>query len=95
MRHCIIVKFKDRENWRKLLPEIKNHFDKALEVEGISSVKLYDSCSTRENRFHLMIELTMTDEGLLNFDKSDVHLDWKKNYGDMLESKTIFDYERG
>ena len=30
-------------------------------------------------------------EGLERFDASDIHKDWKSKYGDLLESKAIFD----
>lgn len=93
MKHCIIVKFKDRDNWRNLVGEIRNHFEKAKLIDGVSGVELKVSNSDRENRFHLMIELDMTGEGLLNFDASDVHKIWKEKYGGLLEAKTIFDYE--
>ncbi len=54
---------------------------------------VHPSCSSRSNRFHIMIEIHLTPEGLENWDKSDVHKTWKAKYGDMLEAKTIFDCE--
>ena len=38
-----------------------------------------------------MIEMILTYDGLVNFDKSNIHYDWKKIYGEYIESKTIFD----
>lgn len=93
MKHCIIVKFKDHENWKSLIGEIQAHFEKAKLIDGVSGLSLKISNSERENRFHLMIELDMTREGLLNFDVSDVHKSWKEKYGELLEAKTIFDYD--
>ena len=93
MKHFIIAKFKENIDWKALLPEITELFNAGRAIDGISDVIIHTSCSDRANRFHLMIELQMTPEGLLNFDKSAVHNDWKAKYGEMLEGKTIFDCE--
>ncbi len=91
MRHYIVVKFKDGENWRNLIPSINSLFSDSVNIDGVSSVKIHESNSTRKNRFHLMIELNLTASGLENFDNSDIHVLWKEKYGSLLESKTIFD----
>ena len=93
MKHFIIAKFRENIDWKSLVPEITSHFDEARQIEGVSDVIIRTSCSDRSNRFHIMIEFQMTPEGLLNFDKSAVHNDWKAKYGNMLEGKTIFDCE--
>ena len=93
MKHFIIAKFRENIDWKSLVPEITAHFDAARQIEGISDVIIHTSCSDRANRFHIMIEIQMTPEGLENWDKSDVHKTWKAKYGDMLEGKTIFDCE--
>ena len=68
-------------------------FDKALLIEGVSEVKVHPSCSDRENRYSLMIEMTMTPAGLLAYDASEMHTEWKRTYGDRIEKKAIFDCE--
>ncbi len=93
MRHFIIAKFREGIDWKNLVPEISEHFEGARMIEGVSDVRINTSCSERANRFHIMIELYMTPEGLGNFDKSSVHNEWKSRYGEMLEQKAIFDCE--
>lgn len=91
MKHYIIAKFKNRNDTDDLMPEIKQLFDQTLELEGIEKVEIHRSNSSRENRYSIMIEMTLTPEGLEQFDVSQVHKTWKEQYGDKLESKTIFD----
>lgn len=93
MKHYIIAKFKDGENTEKLFPEIKTLFDKALMIEGVENIEIHKSNSKRDNRYSLMIEMTLSPEGLEKFDASKVHRDWKSRYGELLESKAIFDCE--
>ena len=93
MKHYIIAKFKDRSDTQRLLPEITALFDRTLELPGVERVDIRVSNSTRENRYSLMIEMTLTPEGLEQFDACEVHKTWKAVYGDRLESKAIFDCE--
>ena len=93
MKHYIICKFKDKNDLETLLPEITELYKRTLEIEGVEDVKVHKSNSERENRFHIMIEMTLTPEGLEKYDVSEVHHTWKKMYGDRLEGKTIFDCE--
>lgn len=93
MKHYIIVKFKDKNNTEKLLPEIRELYDKALRIEGVENIEIHKSNSQRDNRYSLMIEMTLSPEGLERFDASEVHRDWKSRFGELLESKAIFDCE--
>lgn len=93
MKHYIIAKFKDRNDLQNLYQEIADLFQKVLDLKGVEKVELHKSNSTRENRYSLMIVLTLTPEGLEEFDASDVHREWKERYGARLESKAIFDCE--
>jgi len=93
MKHYIIVKFKDKSDTVKLLPEISRLFGKALAIDGVTEVKVHPSCSDRENCYSIMIEMTMTPAGLLAYDVSEMHKEWKLTYGDRIESKAIFDCE--
>ena len=56
-------------------------------------MEVHPSNSTRDNRYSLMIEMTLTPEGLERYDVCDAHKQWKAQYGDLLESKAIFDCE--
>ncbi len=91
MKHYIIAKFKDRDDTEKLLPEITALFQKTLDLEGVEGVTIHKSNSTRDNRYSIMIEMNLSQEGLEAFDASEVHREWKATYGDRLESKAIFD----
>ena len=77
----------------RLLPEIKALFQKAQDLKGVEGVIIHKSNSTRDNRYSIMIEMSLSPEGLENFDASEVHKEWKATYGDRLESKAIFDCE--
>jgi len=90
MKHYIIAKFKDRDDTERLLPEIRELFAKTLFLDGVEKVEIHKSNSSRENRYSIMIEMTLTPEGLEHFE---VHHRWKNLYGSRLESKAIFDYE--
>ena len=94
MKHYIIAKFKENIDWKGLVPEITAHFDPVKAIDGVSGVIIHPSCSDKANRFHIMIEMQLTPEGLKNWDHSAVHSEWKSKYGDMLEGKTIFDCEK-
>ena len=91
MKHYIIAKFKDRDDTERLIPEIKDLFQKTLDLKGVESVVIHKSNSTRENRYSIMIEMNLSPEGLEAFDASAVHKQWKDTYGDRLERKAIFD----
>ena len=66
MKHYIIAKFKDRDDTEKLYPEIKALFQKALELDGVENVMIHRSNSTRDNRYSIMIEMSLSHEGLEN-----------------------------
>lgn len=91
MKHYIIVKFKNNYNYKLEVNNIKNLFDKAKKIDGVESIIIKCSNSTRENRFDLMIEMDLTFKGLQNFDNSFIHYEWKNKYGEHIENKTIFD----
>jgi hypothetical protein len=93
MKHYIIAKFKDRNDTEKFLPDITALFNKTLKLDGVEDVVIHKTNSTRENRYSIMIEMTLTPEGLENYDNSEAHKYWKSTYGDRLESKAIFDCE--
>ena len=93
MKHYILAKFKDKSDTERLYPEIKALFEKTLEIEGVRAVAVHKSNSTRENRYSIMIEMTMSPEALPIYDACEPHKEWKSRYGDRLECKAIFDCE--
>ena len=96
MKRCILVKFipeisKKIEN--SFIEQIRELFDSATEINGIHYVKVYKCCVNRENRADLMIEIDMDRDALENYDASDAHLIWKREYSRFIDEKTIFDYD--
>ena len=93
MKHYIIAKFKDGTDHRSFISDIREIFDKTLEIPGIHQVLVSPNCIDRPNRYDIMIEITMDKEALTLYDSSAPHHEWKDKYGDLLESKAIFDRE--
>ena len=93
MEHYIIVKLKDKSETKSLIPGIKEIFDKTLVIPGVNKVDIIPSNSERSNRHDIMIKMDVTPEGLEAYDASDAHAEWKRVYGDKIETKTIFDCE--
>ena len=91
MNHYIIVKFNDDVKYIELIDSIRNLFNKSLELDGVNSVDLYTSCIDRSNRYDLMIKMNLSEDGLVNFDNSYIHKEWKEKYGALISNKTIFD----
>lgn len=96
MKHYIISKFKkeiSKEQIQSFLPNIRDLFSNALKLKGVHAVEVIPNCIDRPNRYDLMIVISMEKETLPVYDNSDFHHQWKEQYGDMLESKAIFDSE--
>ena len=91
MKHYIIVKFKNNFNYKSEVKNIKEIFNKTKAIDGVEDVQIKCSNSMRENRFDLMIEISLSYEGLQKYDISDAHHEWKNKYAEYIESKTIFD----
>ena len=91
MEHYIIVKLKDKVDWRSLTGEFEELFSRAEEIDGVYRVQEFQSVSLLSTRFHYMIKLSCSERGLENFLASSVHREWKERYGDLFEQKAIFD----
>ncbi len=91
MKHYIIVKFNSDYDYKKEIDNIKKLFDESLKLEGINKIDIYKSNSERTNRHDLMIKMELTEQGLIDFDNSWIHKKWKEDYGEYIETKTIFD----
>lgn len=93
MKHYIIVKFNEDCDKESLYNPIKELFTNSLTIEGISGLNVYTSCIDRQNRYDLMIKMDLSMEALNIFDNSEIHKKWKEEFGEYIESKTIFDCE--
>ena len=96
MKHNIIVKFKPEitsKMQQDMYKDIYEIFEHTTEIDGVHSVRLIPNCIDRENRYHLVIEIDMERDALPLYDACEWHKKWKKDYGDLLEKKTIIDLE--
>lgn len=75
----------------ELIEPIRKLFNNALEVDGVEKVDISVSNMYLPNRHDLMIEMLLTKEGLTNFDNSEIHKEWKAEFGKYIVNKTIFD----
>ena len=91
MKHFIIVKFTESVNVHELVKPIKALFNKALDIDGVSGVDVSVSNMDLPNRHDLMIKMELTSEALTEFDNSEIHKQWKSEYGKFIINKTIFD----
>jgi hypothetical protein len=91
MKHYIIVKFVEGTDYRALEKPIRSIFEQTLSIPGINSIDLKFSNSDRQNRYHLMIIMDMEKDALPAYDVSEPHLQWKNEYGSLIEKKAIFD----
>lgn len=91
MKHYIIVKFVPGTDVGALFDPVKAIFDRTLTIPGVHSVALRRSNSDRSNRYDLMIEMEMDKEALPAYDVCAPHLQWKTEYGALIEKKAIFD----
>jgi len=92
MKHCILVKFKDKATLNRL-DEIKAIFAECKTISGIYDLEYHTVCIDRENRYHLLIKIDMEKETLPIYDESLPHKKWKNDFGSLIEAKAIFDYE--
>ena len=91
MKHYIIVKFTEGTDVRALAGPVRGIFEETLKIPGIHDLAIRTSNSDGANRYDLMIILDMEKEALAAYDVSEPHLRWKKEYGDRIEKKAIFD----
>ena len=91
MEHYIIVKFKEGTDVNALVEPVRGIFEETLKIPGIRSLDIRVSNSDIPNRFDLMIIITMEKEALPAYADSEPHLRWKREYGDRIAKKAIFD----
>ena len=93
MKHHILVKFVEGADAAPLLEPIRAVFAPLLELPGVHGLELKPSCVDRPNRYDLMIVLDMDPEALPVYDASEPHKRWKREYGELIAKKAIFDCE--
>ena len=93
MKHYIVAKLKNPADTERLVRPVKELFEETLSIPGIHAVSVKPCCVDRPGRFNLMIVIDMDREALGAYDACEPHQRWKKEYGDLLETKAIFDSE--
>ena len=91
MKHYIIAKFTEGTDVKALVEPVRAIFEKTLDIPGILSLDIHVSNSDIANRYDLMIVFDMDKEALPAYAESEPHLRWKKEYGDRIAKKAIFD----
>lgn len=95
MLHHIIVKWIPGADRAVLREKAAETFADTCKIPGITACELLPSCSDRANRADLMIRIRMAPEALPAWDASEIHQNWKRVFGPLIASKTIFDCEEG
>ena len=94
MKHCIIAKFNETvADKPATLAQVRALFASAAPVEGVNQITIHENCVARDNRYDLMIVVELEKTALPNWDASEIHHQWKDQFGGMLARKAIFDYE--
>ncbi len=93
MKHHILVKFTEGTDVNALLEPVRAVFARTLEIPGVHGLELKRNCVDRPNRYDLLIVLDMDPEALPAYDASEPHHQWKRDYGELIAKKAIFDCE--
>ena len=93
MKHFIIVKFNESVKKEELINPIKELFQKAMNINEIGKVDIYESNMDLPNRHDLMIKMELSETALEEFDNSEIHKELKASFGKYIMNKTIFDCE--
>lgn len=94
MKHCILAKYNQRvQDKTAALARIRGIFSVCGEIAGVRGAEVFSCCVDRANRYDVMIVLDMDKDALKGYDESAMHHRWKDEFGELLESKAIFDYE--
>lgn len=92
MKHYIIVKWNDKVTDKDAFAQRADEiYAASAAIPGVDGYRILKSNSDRKNRFDLMVEMTLSAEGLAAYDQSDMHKLWKSEMGKYFEAKAIFD----
>ena len=96
MKHYIIVKWNELVTDKAAMAErAEGAFAGVTALPGVTDCRVIRSCSSRPNRFDLVIAMEMTEEGLACYDASELHKRWKADFTQYFASKAVFDCEEG
>ena len=93
MVHYIIVKWVQGVDKKRLAEKVRTLYADAVKIPGIQAVEIKENVTPRENRYDLMIALHMENDALSGWDNSDLHIQWKAEFGSAIEKNCIFDSE--
>lgn len=93
MIHYIIVKWNGDADKKALAEKARALYADAVAISGVHRVDIKENVTPRDNRYDLMIALYMDNDTLSVWDKSELHLKWKSDFGSDIEKKCIFDCE--
>ena len=94
MKHHIIVKWNGNVvDKAEILEDVRKLYSNVSTIPGISGCEVIPNCVARDNRYDCMIIVHLEPDALPAWDESEIHHLWKKQYGDMIEKKAIFDCE--
>ena len=91
IEHYIIVKFTEGTDVKALVEPVRGIFEETLAIPGVDSLDIRISNSDIANRYDLMIIIKMEKEALPAYAASEPHIRWKREYGDRIAKKAIFD----
>lgn len=95
MLHYILVKWNPDVEKQSAAQAVRALYAKAAEIAGVRRVEIRENITPRDNRYDLMIVLEMDGEALFSWDQSQLHQQWKQEYGAHIEKKCIFDCAGG
>ena len=93
MKHHIIVKWKEEVDKASVVKPVRELFSGCTEIGGVHGCEIIENCVDRPNRYDLMIVISMDADALTTWDESGIHKKWKKEYGESIDKKAIFDCE--
>lgn len=91
MLHYIIVKWNNTVDKKATANKVRSMYDSATNIYGIHNVDIKENITTINNRYDLMIILSMDNDALPVWNESELHKKWKSEYGSQIEKKCIFD----
>ena len=93
MKHYIIVKWVNGCNKTELDKKARELYSSATSIKGVNQVEINENITARNNRYDLMIVLHMENYSLPIWDESQLHKQWKSEFGAMIDKKCIIDCE--
>ena len=96
MNHLMLAKFKpeySKKQISEMFVDIRRLYENAKTLPGVHAIEYHENCIDRPNRYDISVNIIMDREALPLWDACEWHSKWKSEYGYMLESKCIFDYE--